>query len=62
MGCFSSLCASLTHYASGVTPIYFGSNYVEQGTWWKLGFYTSIANIIIWLGLGAVWWKFIGLW
>ncbi len=62
MGCFSSLCASLTHYASGVTPIYFGSNYVDQGTWWKLGFYTSLINIVIWLGIGTIWWKIIGLW
>lgn len=62
MGCFSSLCASLTHYASGVTPIYFSSNYVDQGTWWKLGIYASIINIVIWLSIGAVWWKFIGIW
>jgi DASS family divalent anion:Na+ symporter len=31
-------------------------------TWWKLGFYISIITIVIWLGIGGIWWKIIGLW
>ncbi len=58
----ANLCMSLTHYAAGPAPIYFGAGYVEQGTWWKLGFMVSIINMIIWVGLGAIWWKVIGLW
>lgn len=58
----SNLCMSLTHYASGVSPIYFGSGYVDQGTWWKLGFIVSVINLVIWVGAGSVWWKILGLW
>ena len=58
----SNLCMTLTHYAAGPSPIIFGSNYVTQGDWWKLGFVFSILYLIIWVGLGAVWWKVLGLW
>ncbi len=58
----SSLCGSLTHYAAGPAPIYFGSGYIKQHTWWKLGFYISIINLVIWIGIGPIWWKVLGLW
>ena len=58
----SSLCGSLTHYAAGPAPIYFGAGYVDQKTWWTLGFYISIINMIIWIGIGSCWWKILGLW
>lgn len=56
------LSQSLTHYATGPAPIYFGAGYVDQGTWWKLGFVIAILNIIIWGGVGIPWWHVIGLW
>jgi DASS family divalent anion:Na+ symporter len=59
---FSNLNAGLTHYGTGSAPVYFGAGYVGQGTWWKLGFCLSVVNLAIWLGLGMVWWKLIGLW
>ncbi len=59
---FTHLSQSLTHYATGPSPIYFGAGYVDQGTWWKLGFYISLINIVIWAGIGSIWWKVIGLW
>ncbi len=59
---FSNLCANLTHYATGPAPIYFGAGYVDQGTWWKLGFVVSLINAVIWIGIGGAWWKAIGLW
>lgn len=58
----SNLCMSLTHYAAAPAPIYFGAGYVSQGTWWKLGFGVSVINMIIWVGLGSLWWKVLGLW
>ena len=62
LGYMSSLCGSLTHYAAGPAPIYFGAGYVDQGTWWRLGFYISIINLVIWTGIGSMWWKVLGLW
>lgn len=62
LGFATHLSMSLTHYASGPSPIYFGAGYVDQGTWWKLGFVISLINLGIWGGIGLVWWKVIGLW
>jgi DASS family divalent anion:Na+ symporter len=62
MAYVSSLCAGLTHYATGVAPVFFNAGFVEQKDWWRLGFIVSIVNIIIWVGAGSIWWKFLGLW
>ena len=59
---FSNLNAGLTHYGTGSAPVYFGSRYVSQGEWWRLGFLISILNLVIWLGVGIWWWKLIALW
>ena len=58
----SNICGCLTHFGSGPSPVYFGAGYVDQKTWWKLGFIVSILHIIIWVGIGGVWWKILGYW
>ncbi len=58
----SSLFGGLTQYGSGPAPIYFGSGYIDVKDWWRVGFILSVMNIIIWFGLGSLWWKLIGLW
>lgn len=58
----SNLMAGLTHYATGAAPIYFGAGYIEQKDWWRIGFTCSVLNFIIWIGIGSLWWKIIGLW
>ncbi|KAL3580077.1 hypothetical protein D5086_017912 [Populus alba] len=58
----SNLMGGLTHYGIGSAPVFYGANYVPLAKWWGYGFLISVVNIIIWLGLGGVWWKFIGLW
>jgi divalent anion:Na+ symporter, DASS family len=57
----TNLSAGLTHYGTVPAPIVFGTGYVSHGLWWKVGFLISLANIFIWLTVGMVWWKFIGL-
>jgi DASS family divalent anion:Na+ symporter len=59
---FSNLFASMTHYATGPAAVFFGSGYVEMGAWWRLGALVSVVNILIWLGVGGLWWKVIGVW
>ena len=59
---FSNLFSSMTHYGTGPAPVLFGSGYVEMGAWWKLGAIISVINIIIWMGIGGLWWKVIGIW
>ena len=62
LGFFSSLFASLTHYGTAPAPIFFGSGHVTLATWWKVGAVVSVVNIAIWLGVGAAWWRLLGLW
>ncbi|HKB53783.1 MAG TPA: DASS family sodium-coupled anion symporter, partial [Ramlibacter sp.] len=59
---FSNLDAALTHYGTGSAPIFFGAGYVSQGTWWRVGFVVSLLNVVIWLGVGMLWWKVLGWW
>ncbi|KAF7153125.1 hypothetical protein RHSIM_Rhsim01G0191600 [Rhododendron simsii] len=58
----SNLMGGLTHYGIGSAPVFYGANYVPLAKWWGYGFVISIVNLIIWLGVGGVWWKFLGLW
>ncbi len=59
---FSNLNSTLTHYSDGAAPIYFGSRYIDQRAWWRIGFYLSILHLAVWLGVGLPWWKFLGIW
>ncbi|CAL0332487.1 unnamed protein product [Lupinus luteus] len=58
----SNLMGGLTHYGIGSAPVFYGANYVPLAKWWGYGFIISIVNIVIWLGVGGIWWKAIGLW
>ncbi|UYL08044.1 anion permease [Bdellovibrio sp. SKB1291214] len=61
LGFAGSLSGVLTHYAHGPAPILYGVGYVDLKDWWKIGFIFSIVYIIIWMGLGAAWWKVLGI-
>ncbi len=58
----SSLFACLTHYGTGSAPILFGSEYVNLKNWWRMGFIISLVFLFIWIGVGSMWWKVLGLW
>ena len=60
--CLANLTAGLTHYGTTTGPILFGTGYVTRTDWWKVGFYVSVANMVIWLTVGFAWWKFLGFW
>ncbi|WP_348662664.1 anion permease [Chlamydia vaughanii] len=57
----SNLFGGLTHYGSGPAPLYYGSQLVSVKEWWRAGFALSIVNITIWIGIGSLWWKILGL-
>lgn len=61
-GVFSTVNAAMTHYGTGPAPILFGAGYVSQSQWWRIGFVLSLAHLAIWLPVGFVWWKVLGLW
>ncbi|MEN6413966.1 MAG: anion permease [Veillonellales bacterium] len=58
----ANVCGCLTHFGTGPAPVYFGAGYVDQKTWWKLGFIVSLMHIVIWVGIGGAWWKVLGYW
>jgi DASS family divalent anion:Na+ symporter len=62
LGACATLMGSLTHYAHGPAPIFFGSTYVTMKEWWKYGFFISVLFLALWFGVGGAWWKVIGLW
>ncbi|MEN6411339.1 MAG: DASS family sodium-coupled anion symporter [Veillonellales bacterium] len=62
LGVLANTCSTLTHYACGVSPIFFGSGYITQSEWWRLGFMLSALHLVIWLGIGVPWMKVIGIW
>ena len=62
MAAASNIMMTLTHYATGTSPVIFGSGYTTLGEWWKTGFVMSVVLIIVWLLVGGVWWKVLGYW
>ncbi|XWS52521.1 hypothetical protein CRYUN_Cryun11dG0077800 [Craigia yunnanensis] len=58
----SNLMGGITHYGIGSAPVFYGAGYVPLAKWWGYGFLISVVNIVIWLGVGGIWWKAIGLW
>ena len=62
LGFTSNLCACLTHYGTAPGPILFGSGYASIPTWWKVGLVASVIHLVIWIGVGGLWWHLLGLW
>jgi DASS family divalent anion:Na+ symporter len=62
LGFSSNLFASLTHYGTAPAPILFSGGHVSLGAWWRIGAIISLVNIAIWMGIGAAWWRLLGLW
>ena len=62
MAAASSIMMTLTHYATGTSPVVFGSGYTTLGEWWKAGFVMSVVNILIFVVIGGLWWKVLGYW
>lgn len=58
----SSLFACITHYGTGAAPIFFGSEYVNLKNWWRMGAIISVFFLLIWIGIGSLWWKLLGFW
>ncbi|ASK28238.1 DASS family sodium-coupled anion symporter [Neisseria chenwenguii] len=62
MAAATGIMMSLTHYASGSSPVIYGSNYVTMQEWWKAGFIMSVLEILIFGTIGILWWKVLGYW
>lgn len=58
----ATLSACTTHYGTGTGPVYFGTNYISVSRWWSVGAIMGFTHILVWCGIGLMWWRFIGIW
>ncbi|NIK38841.1 DASS family divalent anion:Na+ symporter [Xanthomonas arboricola] len=58
----STIMMTLTHYATGTSPIVFGSGYVSLGAWWRIGLIMCLLELLIFGLVGSTWWKVLGFW
>jgi divalent anion:Na+ symporter, DASS family len=61
-GFFSNVMGGMTHYGFGPAPVLYGGGYVDIKAWWGYGLLISLLNVAIWLGVGLLWWKLVGIW
>ncbi|MDY6009975.1 MAG: DASS family sodium-coupled anion symporter [Duodenibacillus sp.] len=61
LGIFSSVSSPLTHYSNASAPVFFGAGYVPQTEWWRNGLITTTIFTVIWMTVGPLWWRVIGL-
>jgi divalent anion:Na+ symporter, DASS family len=54
--------STLTHYGNGLGPLLFGKGYVDKKTWWLIGLMVTIFFSVLYLVVGPVYWKIIGIW
>ena len=59
---FSSLCGCTTNYSTGPVIIYYGLGYVPAGQWFRIGAIVAVFHLLVWFGVGALWWKILGWW
>ena len=62
MAAASNIMMTLTHYATGTSPVVYGSGFTTLGEWWKAGFVMSVVNLLVFVLIGAIWWKVLGYW
>ena len=58
----SAIMMTLTHYATGTSPIIFGSGYATMGNWWRVGFVMCVLELLVFAVIGCAWWKVLGYW
>lgn len=61
LGFFSSLFSCISHYSTGSAPVFYGTGYVAIREWWSLGLIICLFHIIVWFGIGLLWWRLIGI-
>ena len=61
LGVMSNLFGSLTHYGSGQGAVYYGAGYLTLNEVFKYGGIMGSFNFILWMVVGSVWWRVIGL-
>lgn len=58
---FSNLMGGLTHFGFGSAPAYYGLGYAPLKMWWRVGFACSVLNVAVFLLVGPLWWRLVGV-
>jgi DASS family divalent anion:Na+ symporter len=58
----NNLFGGLTHYGCGPAPLFFGLGHITVVQWWRVGFVVCTYTFFLWIGLGSLWWSYLGLW
>lgn len=45
---------ALTHYGGALGPILYGTGFVKQSTWWKIGFMYAVLSVIVYSLVGMI--------
>lgn len=62
LGASSAFGCLLTHYGGAVGPVLFGSGYVSQKDWWRIGAVLVAFNVVLYMTVGVAFWKILGIW
>lgn len=67
MGCMvlaflTAFCGFITPFSTSSCPIIYGTGYIGQKLWWKIGLIASVVDLLIWGTVGGAWWKVLGYW
>eukprot|EP00873_Tetraselmis_striata_P004279 jgi/Tetstr1/424543/TSEL_015070.t1 len=57
-----NMMGGFTPYGMSHAPMFFGSSYVSTRSWWGVGLAVLALNMVVWLVVGGLWWRVIGLW
>ena len=53
---------SVTHYGNALGPFLMGKGYNDKKTWWSTGLLITMMHAVLYLTIGIMYWKLIGLW
>jgi len=59
--CLMVISSTLTHYGNGLGPMIVATGYVDKRIVWKLGLVVTSLAATIYLTVGLLYWKLIGL-
>lgn len=62
VGACTAYGCGLTHYGGALGPVLYGTGYVKQNDWWRLGFIYAMTSVLIYFAAGLPYWKLLGLW
>jgi DASS family divalent anion:Na+ symporter len=56
-----NLMGGVTHYGNGSAPIFYSSGYIPLKHFWILGALFCVIFMVIFLGIGPIWWRLVGI-